>query len=156
MRRAQWHRSRIVLGRPAAADRTVKRSAYGRLHGQEQQRGFHGRDERATPVWQRHQRDASFPRIAATACKYKLRGGCSLDLTTPDTSVYVWDFSQRNSAGSGHGPRSGSIGRTYSFAVRLARCLFSILQNVQRIKLGGHVKLNAAIERAKVHVEFCC
>ena len=32
--------------------------------------------------------------------------------------------------------------------------VLSILQNVQRIKLGGSAKVDAEIERAKVHVEF--
>ena len=94
------------------------------------------------------------PRIALEAAKHNLRGGYSFDLTVPDKDGYVWDFSQpecRKRAWA-------KIVKSKPFLlIGSPPCTaFSNLQNLQRDQPGGDAKVDAWIEKAKVHIEFCC
>ena len=93
------------------------------------------------------------PRIVQMATEFGLRGGFSLDLTTPGPDGYVWDFT-----------KAECRARAWKLIKEKAPFLiigsppctaFSSLQNFQRCKPGGDAKVDKAMEEAKVHIEFC-
>ena len=92
------------------------------------------------------------PRIAATARRMGMRGGLSLDFTTPEPCGYVWDFNKvkcRNRA-----MKSVKTIKPYML-IGSPECIpFSQIQNLNMRTPEGKEKVMK--ERAQgVHLEFC-
>ena len=94
------------------------------------------------------------PRIALEPATHGLGGGYSFDLTVPDKDGYVWDFSQPECRKRAWAKITKS--KPFLLIGSPPCTAFSNLQNLQRAQPGGHAKVDAWIEKAKIHIEFCC
>ena len=93
------------------------------------------------------------PRIASTANRMGMRGGFSLDFTTPEADGYVWDFNKvecRNKA-------MKLVKRTKPYMlVGSPECTpFSTIQNLNMRTPAGYDKVMAERAQGEVHLEFC-
>ena len=121
--------------------------AEGRINNMETMRKKHGCHNDLSEVY-------SPPRIVTVAQAAGLRGGFSLDLTAPDPDGYTWDFSKASCRT--RALEMLRVQKPYLLIGSPPCTAYSNLQNLNRCRQGGNAKVDAAQQRARVHLIFCC